>query len=367
MMTKSRLNQVRRTLIKRKLDAFLSTNPANIQYLTGFRTLAASTRDAFALIDQEEVWLLTDSRYLEAVQPLPLVKPMLLDSKQSLNKFIKKTGKSFGWKTLAYEKTDLRVSELELLSEKLSLKLVGTQNLIEKFRQVKSEEEISLVTKAAQVTDQVFQRILPELKPGLQEQEVEAKIRFLSAQLDASGQSFPPIVAAGQHSSIPHHLISSYQLAQEDLVLLDFGAQWSGYCSDMTRTVFLNQPTPKQKEIYNLVLKAQEAAIKGIGPGMTGAQADELARRIINKAGFTKNFSHSLGHSVGIEIHDGFRLAPKSKVVLKPGMIFTIEPGVYFPGEFGIRIEDLVVMENDGVRVLSQSPKNLLVLNSNRA
>lgn len=366
-MTKSRLNQVRRTLAKRKIDVFLSTNPANIQYLTDFQSLSASSRDAFVLINQKEVWLLTDSRYVEVVQQLPLVKPLLLDSRHSLNKFIKKTAKSFSWKTLAYEKTDLRVSELEHLSKKLPLELVGTQNLIEKLRGVKNEEEILVITKAARITDQIWQKILSEIKPGLREQELEAKIRVFSAQLGASGQSFPPIVAAGQHSSIPHHLTSGYRLGQEDVVLLDFGARWSGYCSDMTRTVFLNEPTQKQKEVYNLVLKAQEAAIKGIRPGMTGAQADKLAREIINKAGFAKNFSHSSGHSVGIEVHDGFRLTPKSKVVLKPGMIFTIEPGIYLPGEFGIRIEDLVVMENDGVRVLSQSPKKLIVLNSNRA
>jgi Xaa-Pro aminopeptidase len=292
-----------------------------------------------------------------------LVKPVLLNSKLNLSKFIKRTAKTLGWKKLGYEKTDLKVSELENLSKKLPLKLVGTQNLIEKLREVKSNEEVSVITKAAQITDQVFQKILPKLKAGLREQEVEAKIRTESAKLGASGQSFAPIVAAGKHSSIPHHLTSNYRLRLGDVVLIDFGAKWSGYCSDMTRTVFLKKPTSKQKEVYDLVLKAQEVAIKGIKPGMTGAQADKFARKIIERAGFGENFLHSLGHGVGIEVHDGLRLVPKNKVVLRPGMVFTIEPGVYLPGKFGVRIEDLVVMKDDGVKVLSKSPKDLLVLN----
>lgn len=360
---RSRHQKVRPLLKKNRLDVLLVTSPANIQYLTGFELLPPLTREAYTLISQDQVWLLTDGRYIERARKLAGISAILLKSDQSILKFLNQQAQTNNWQTLAFEKDFLTFAEYEDLQKELKLKLVPTQGLIARLREIKSQEELDLITNAAQITDLVFQKLTSSIHPGISEHEVEILIRSLTAQVGGDRQAFIPIVAAGKHSAIPHHINTNDQIKKDDLLLIDFGVHLSGYGADLTRIIFFAPPTPKQKIIYNLVLQAQETALKEIKPGMTGEEADAIARKMFSEAGYPDHFPHSLGHSVGIYVHDGFRLCPKSKVVLEPGMVFTIEPGVYLPGEFGIRIEDLVVLEKDRVRTLTQTPKEICVLN----
>lgn len=333
------------------------TNPVNIRYLTGLCIDSPTEREAFLILDQNRLWLLTDGRYLERAKKIPYGEVVLLDANLNLTRFLKKKISQNNWQTLAYEKKDLKVFELERLTKSLSGNLVGTADLVEKLREIKTPQEITFLTRAARLTDQVFEQARSKIKPGMTELEAALLFQELFVKVGAAGQAFPPIVAAGQNTSVPHHLTSAYRIKKNDPVLVDFGLKVNGYCSDLTRMIFLGKPTPDQQKIYALVRLALETALAQIKPGMTGHQADRIARDVIKKQGYGRNFLHSLGHSVGLQIHDGFRLGPKSKTVLRPGMVFTIEPGIYLPGEFGIRLEDLVVLEKNGARLLSHSPK----------
>jgi Xaa-Pro aminopeptidase len=356
---KTRLAKLRRSLIQEKIDAFLVSNPANVQYLTGFDLGPESKNDALVILDRKQVWLLTDARYFARAQKIAEAEAILLQPGRTLSQFINQKAKDGGWQTLGFEKRDVSVARYERLKAALLPKLIGTNNLVETLRKTKEATEIEAIAQASRLTDQVFQDLRSKLRPSLSEHQVEALIRTLAAARGAEGCAFIPIVAVGDHTAVPHHANTNRKLAASNLVLIDFGLRYKGYDADMTRVLFLSPPTRKQGRVYETVLRAQETALEKIKPGMTGQEADETARAVIKQEGFGAQFLHSLGHGLGIEVHEGFSLNPKSREILKPGMVFTIEPGVYLPGDFGVRIEDTVVMKKSGVQKLTQSPKTL--------
>ena len=230
------------------------------------------------------------------------------------------------------------------------------------LREIKDEDELARMEAAALLGCRLFDLVLPHIEASIPEREVAAELEFLARSLGADGMSFETIVASGVRSSLPHGQASGQPLPRKGFVTLDFGVILSGYCSDMTRTVYLGKPSRQEAEAYAAVLAAQEAGLAAVQAGATAGQVDEAARRVLRKAKLARYFTHSTGHGVGIEIHEGPRLATRQEQVLAPGMVVTIEPGIYLPGRFGIRIEDMVAVTETGSRVLTPTPKALLRL-----
>ena len=373
------------------LDALLITNPTNIRYLTGFTGAAPEEREAYCLVTQDKLFLFTNALYREKVIPLTrkpggLKRLNLLASKgltfietsreepfaTKLAEILKKT-KCI---RLGFEENNLTVAELGKLDKELTgITLIPTQSKIEDVRMIKRNDEIVDIRAAAKLTDQCFDFILGKIKIGVTETdiawEIESFIRTHGASL-----AFSPIVAFGKNSSMPHYQpVDSCKLTADSLILLDFGARVNGYCSDMTRMVFIGKPKDEWRRAYQTVLSAQQAALNYlIGPGpvthaqgralnsqLLGGEADSIARGVIGKAGFSP-YPHSLGHGVGLDIHEAPRLTMKKDEVLKPGMVVTFEPGVYIESQYGIRIEDLILLKNDSIEILSKSPKEIIVL-----
>ncbi len=342
----------------------LVSDPANIHYLTGFASVAPQTREAYALVTPRKTYLFTNSLYTEQAKTLGF--PVIEISRD--NPLSRQLARIYKGKTLDFEESNLTVSEYNTLKKNFTL--VPTRNRVEMLRMIKRPDEIANIRKAAQLTDQCFSHIIKHIKPGATEAglawEIESFIRKHGATL-----AFSPIVAFNKHSSQPHYqgmgsgLGISKGLTPPALVLLDFGARVDGYCGDMTRMVFVGKPKDEWKRVYDTVLQAQRQAFEYLhaqGPALSsqrfGAKADELARSVITRAGFSP-YPHSLGHGVGLAIHEAPRLTIKKDELLKPGMVFSIEPAIYLEGRFGIRIEDLVLLTKDGPEILSKSPKDL--------
>ncbi len=240
--------------------------------------------------------------------------------------------------------------------------LKAVASLVEPLRRLKDEDELAILTEAAALGDALFTHLLGRMEPGMTEALVAAELEYEARRRGAEGMSFESIVAAGARSALPHGRASGAKLPKRGLVTLDFGVILKGYCSDMTRTVCLGKPTAREREVYETVLAAQEAAVAAVVGGAECGAVDEAARSILRDAGMAEAFSHSTGHGVGIEIHEGPRIGAGSQEKLAPGMVITIEPGVYFAGEFGLRIEDMVVVTRTGGTVLTRSPKVLIEL-----
>lgn len=350
-----RINQIRECLEKQGADGFLVSNPTNRRYLTGFTGSAG-----LAWITKNKQVLLTDFRYVEQVKAecpgWELIKVETYP--KSLQALIEEEAID----TIAFEKSTVTVSQLEEWQTKLKANFVGITNWVEELRMVKTDAEIASIRRAAAIGDEAFAELLPKIRSGVTEQELALELEFLMRKKGASGMSFAPIVASGPQSALPHARPSDRILSFGDFVVFDFGCIVDGYCSDMTRTVLIGQPNEKHMVVYDLVLKAQVESLQAIAPGKTGAEIDTIARDIIAEAGYGEYFGHGLGHGVGLEIHENPRLAQTDQTKLKPGMIVTVEPGVYLPGFGGVRIEDLVVVTEDGYDVLTSTFKELYVV-----
>ena len=234
-----------------------------------------------------------------------------------------------------------------------------SEDPVSQWREIKDDWEVAQLAEAGRITDDAFAGILPFLRPGVTELEIAAKLTYYMCEAGASGNSFPPIVASGVNSSMPHAMPGTRRLQDGDFVTMDFGCIYEGYCSDMTRTVVLGRASDRQREIYETVLAAQKATLEAIHAGMRGKDIDAVARNIINAAGFEGCFGHGLGHSVGLEIHEPPYANARSEEIVGEGMLMTVEPGIYVDGFGGVRIEDLVAVTADGHENLTNSPKEL--------
>ena len=268
---------------------------------------------------------------------------------------------------VGFDSAHTTVAELERWREALPAKLrrkllTPTPSLVEPLRHLKDEDEIAIMREAAALGDALFSHILTVIRPGIPEAAIAAELEYQARLLGAEGMSFESIVASGPRSALPHGRASQTPLPRRGFITLDFGVILKGYCSDMTRTVCLGKPTTRERETYDLVLAAQQSAVAAVRAGVECGTVDEAARGILRQAGIAEAFSHSTGHGVGIEIHEGPRIAAQQKEKLAPGMVITIEPGVYFAGDFGLRIEDMVAVTRTGGEVLTHSPKALIEL-----
>jgi Xaa-Pro aminopeptidase len=349
-----------------KTNTLFITNPTNIRYLTGFAGASETEREAYALVIGNQTYLFTNGLYKEEVQMNADKRGYTfveINRDTPISKALGTILTKEKQKEVGFEEENLTVAELDRLKKNLGdIKLTPTANVIEERRLIKSEEEIANLRLASSITDQCFAFFRKHIKPGITEVrlagEIEGFIRYKGATL-----SFAPIVAFNEHSSLPHYVPKGHSpLRRGSIVLLDFGARVNGYCADMTRTIFLGAPSDTYVRGYNAVLAANTKAIELLKKGeRSGKALDAAARDCIAQADLP-TYPHTLGHGVGLAIHEAPRLTIHDDQMLKDGMAVTIEPGVYIEGSYGVRIEDLVLLKADGVEILSKSDKSLTVL-----
>ncbi len=354
-----RRNALRALFKKNGFDGILIVNPANIYYYTGFYG-----DDSKVFLWGEGVALLTDGRYTEqAARECPDV-PLLIQSVKngSWLQLLEKSCRKQEMKRLAFEGDFITYQEYAAMKEALAgIALADSGDILSAGRLIKEEEEIRLLQRVAEIGDQVLASIEKYLKPGITEKELAREIDYAFLKLGAEGVSFPTIVAAGKNGAKPHAKPSDYAFAVGDFVTIDMGGRYEGYCGDMTRTFAIGFADDRHRELYELVLRAQDYAEKHIRPGMTAGEADALARNILTEAGYGAYFSHSLGHGVGLEIHEAPSLRPGDDYILRPGNVITIEPGVYIGDFGGVRIENTVLVTEKGTVPLNHYPKTLRI------
>jgi Xaa-Pro aminopeptidase len=351
-----RLQNLKELMRKKNIEAFVIYKPVNVTYITGF-----TGDDSVALVTHDKAIFITDGRYTEQAQKE--VKDFeVIEHKTGIKEVLKEYIKTLGIKKLAFEES-ISYGQYRELKEFLEIELIPQANLVETLRMVKDEEEIENIKKAQNITDKAFEYLLNFIKVGMTEKEVALELEYFMKKQGAEDLSFDTIVASGKRSSLPHGKASEKVIEKGDFVTIDFGCKVNGYCSDMTRTIVMGKANEKQKEIYNIVLEAQQKAIANLKAGLTSKEADLLARFVIEEKGYGKYFSHSLGHGVGLEVHEAPSLSFKKEEILKEGAIVTVEPGIYIPDFGGVRIEDMVLLKEDGVINLTKSSKYLIELN----
>lgn len=346
----------------------LITSPANMRYFSGFRGEGA------VFISNKLKLVFTDSRYTEAAgEECPDFEVIQVQGglyESWLKVIMNHTGiAAIGFEDLYMTVRDeRRAKELMEASGFAGASFVPLGESLNRLRQIKAAEEIQSIERAERIGDAAFERIVERLRrlrgqgETMTERQVAAWLEFYMKDLGAEGTSFDTIAASGVHSSMPHAIPTDKVLEEGDFLTMDFGCRVDGYCSDMTRTIAWGGVSDRQREVYDTVLRAQEAALAAVKPGIMGREVDAVARDMIRAAGFGECFGHGLGHSVGLMIHETPCFSPKDKNVIRPGMVITVEPGIYLEGEFGVRIEDVVVVTESGCRNITGSPKELIIV-----
>lgn len=358
-----RIGQLRRRLTRAGLSGLLVTHLPDLRYLSGFTGSSAALA-----ITRRAARLFTDGRY--KAQASEEVKAALVEivGNSPAIAAVQWLAAQPGVEFAGFDPAWTTVADLARFKAALPSKLRRTflsalaAPLVEPLRMVKDSEELALMSKAALAGCRLFDHILTIIKPGIPEAEVAAELEHRARLLGAEGMSFETIVASGIRSAMPHGHATAAPLPRRGFLTLDFGIILSGYCSDMTRTVYLGKPSPEERNAYETVLEAQETAVAAVSAGVRCGDVDEAARGVLRRAGMAEAFSHSTGHGVGLEIHEPPRIGAAQTARLLPGMVVTIEPGVYWAGKFGIRIEDMVAVTQTGGQVLTPAPKALIEL-----
>lgn len=352
----NRLKRLRQTLAKKSLDGIFISQAQNRYYLSGFNGSAG-----YLMITQKDAVLATDFRYYEQVkQQAP--DYLLFQITGPIADWFPKLLAGAKLSRLGFEAADVTFNLYKQLSDALNkaqsqLQLIPTDALVESIRAVKELEEIEFITRAVEITDKAFAYIESIIAPGMTENQVGWELEKFQRQQGSQALPFDLIVASGPNAALPHHKPSERPIRAGEPIVIDMGARVSGYASDFTRTLCLGEPDATFKKVYDTVLGAQLAAIALIKEGVTGGEADGFARTVISEAGYAEFFGHSLGHGVGLAEHEQPRVGPNSTDVLTSGMVFSIEPGIYLPGWGGVRIEDLAVIENGKLKILSKGKK----------
>ncbi|TMM01986.1 MAG: aminopeptidase P family protein [Actinobacteria bacterium] len=348
------LDQVR----ERELDLLLVTELVNVRYLTGF-----TGTNAAALVGPEQRTFLTDFRYLsQSAEEVPD-----WDRQIASNDLLAGVARAVPEGVelrIGFDDAHLAVKSHEHLRELVrdDVELVAAGGVVEDLRAIKDAGEIDRIRAAARLADEALRDVLERGLAGRTEREVALDLEFTQRRLGAEAVSFPPIVAAGEHGALPHAQPRDREIPAGTLVVIDWGCRLDGYCSDCTRTFATGELDGRDREVYDLVARAQAEALAAVRPGPTGRDVDAVARDIIARAGHAEHFGHGLGHGVGLEVHEGPRLATTSSTTLQAGQVVTVEPGVYVPRAVGVRIEDLVAVTEDGHEVLSSYPKELVTV-----
>ena len=354
---KDRLVRLAAQLPEQELDALLISAPKNRRYLSGFTGSAG-----YLLVTPQRHVLFTDSRYTEQA------------GNQSPHFEVIQTNPGFGWllealketgvKRVGFESDHMTVASynrvLDAIKEEEDLNrlsLIATSGITDELRVFKDRDELAQLQKAIDASDRAMETVCPTIQAGMTEKEVAWRMEAAMREFGADNISFDTIVAAGPNGATAHHRADDTVIQAGEPIVIDMGAQVNGYCSDITRTVVVGEPDEMFHKIYNIVLGAQLTAINTVRPGLTGEECDALSRDIIAEAGYGDNFGHSLGHGVGLAVHENPRVGPTAENVLEPNMVFTVEPGIYLSGWGGVRIEDIVILGEDGATVLSKAGK----------
>jgi len=349
-------NRLVNVLVKNKMDCFIAHNTPAVRYLTGF-----SGSNGLCFLSRGKKVFFTDFRYQEQVKKEVHGFTVVI-TKKSLFSALADSGLTKG-KRVGFLSQRISHAEFMVLSGFVPKdRLVPCDQLVDGMREIKTADEIFSIQKAARMADGVFAKILPLIKPGVTEIDIASEISHVGRRLGSEKDAFEVIALSGKGAALPHGKPSAKKIKKGEMVLLDFGCIYNGYHSDMTRTVFVGRPLPKAKEIYYLVLSAQERAIKAAKAGMKAVDLDAVARSFISDAGYGEYFGHGLGHGIGLEIHEGPRVSFASTSTLAAGNVVTIEPGIYVPSIGGVRIEDDVVITKTGCTLLTHSPKELIEL-----
>lgn len=365
MLTRERRKAAVRAAQLAGADGLLVTHGPDVRWLSGF----TGSNGAVAMAGGRAV-LVTDGRYTtQAKAESPDLRVVV--GKKAAAALAVEWLAARGVRRCAFDARQTTVAALEAMRKGLPKELgvarrgffLATEGLVARLREIKTEDEAERMQRAADLGCVLFEGVLPQIVPGGTEMDVALELEYAARRAGAEAMSFDTIVASGKRSSLPHGRATTQKLPRRGFVTLDFGVVLDGYCSDMTRTVHLGRASARERAVYHSVLEAQEAAVAAVAPGVTCGAIDEAARSVLKKAKLGKWFSHSTGHGVGLEIHEGPRVAAHVEQVLEPGMVITIEPGVYLPGEFGIRIEDMVHVTEGGAEVMTAaSPKTLMEL-----
>lgn len=352
-----RLQQLQTSMANKNIQSLLITNPVNRRYISEFTGTAG-----VCLVLQQEAYFITDFRYVEQAKE-QVLHMEIVEHKGQIYEEVLKLLHKHEIEEMAFEKESVTYLEYEIIRNILKgVQLQPVRRMVEELRLIKSVEELDVLQEAADIADEAFVHIQSYIKPGVREVDVALELEFFMRRAGATSSSFDIIIASGVRSALPHGVASEKVIEEGELVTLDYGAYYNGYCSDITRTFAVGEISKELQAIYETVEKAQALGIEKIKSGMTGKEADAIPRDFITEAGYGSYFGHGTGHGLGMEVHEGPTLSPRSEEVLKPGMVATVEPGIYIPNVGGCRIEDDIVITETGNRRLTKSPKHLIHL-----
>ena len=342
------------------LDAMLLTGEANRFYASGFHSYGT---DGVALVTAKKAYYFTDSRYTEAaLRYVQGAEVREIGHGRGYGALLEEAVTEQHIRRMGFEDAYMTVQDHERYRKALSCDLVPATDLLWQLRMVKDEEELEAMVAAQRIAEKALTDILEEVRPGVTEKEIAARLQYLMLHYGASDMSFDPIVVSGPNGSLPHGVPSEKTIQRGEFVTMDFGCIYHGYCSDMTRTVAVGYATEEMRKVYDTVLAAQKAGIAAARAGVTGQTVDGAARAVIDAAGYGKYFRHSFGHGVGVEIHEAPNASPMNDKPLPTGAVISAEPGIYLPGKLGVRIEDVILITEEGCRDITLAPKELLVL-----
>ncbi len=341
-----------------ELDALLLTGESNCFYATGF------LGEGVTVVTKQGAYYITDSRYTEAAEKTigAAAKVWEMSRENPMSALIRRALEEAGAVKVGFEEEVMTVAQHKVFSEKLSCELLPASKLLTSLRGSKDEEEITRLVAAQKIAEGALTQLLKEIRIGMTEKEIAARLQYLMVSAGAEKLSFDTIVASGPNSSMPHAVPTERKIQKGDFITIDFGCVYQGYCSDTTRTIAVGEVSEEQRTVYNIVLEAQKAGIAAARAGISGKDIDGAAREVIEKAGYGKYFGHSFGHSLGIDIHESPNASPANEEPMPVGAVISAEPGIYLPGKFGVRIEDVLVLGEDGCRNITTFPKELLVI-----
>jgi len=355
-MTNNRIQRVIENMQKMELEQLLITAPASVFYLTGKWVHPGERMLALYLRTDGTYALYANKLFaLDDTIGMPLIAYDDTDDCVQLLAASMRAGK------IGIDKTWPSHFTIRLMEARNDLRPVIGSSCIDDARICKDEEELSLMRESSRKNDQTTLQLIHAIQPGMTEKEVGSLYESISESLGSSGPSFTPLICFGKNCAEPHHDTDKTVLKTGDSVILDVGLTWKSYCSDMTRTIFIGQPSDEQKRVYDVVCAANEAGRKAVRPGIPLKEIDRAARKVIEDAGYGPHFIHRTGHGIGLEVHEFPDVSAASEVLAKPGMVFSIEPGIYLPGKFGVRVEDLVAVTPDGCETLNQAPHDLII------
>lgn len=351
-----KLQRLRQKLQENKLDAIIIASPINRRYISGFTGSAG-----VVIVSENDARFITDFRYTEQAEA-QLTGFQIVEHKQGMDAELRTQINEMKVSRVGFEKDHTTYGQYETYKNTLESELIPVSGLIEELRTIKSDEELDIMKKAAEIADDAFTHIQAFIKPGVKEIEIANELEFFMRRQGATSSSFDTIVASGYRSAMPHGVASNKVIQTGELVTLDYGALYNGYCSDITRTVAVGEVSDELRKIYDIVLEANMRGVKEIKAGMTGIEADAITRNYITEMGYGENFGHSTGHGLGMEVHEAPGLSHRSNQQLAPGMVVTVEPGIYVAGLGGCRIEDDIVITAEGNERLTLSTKEFIQL-----